>query len=109
MVEEHWKVKVVRQAKKADKSLSRIAHEEEEDDSISAGDMIKKLCGDRPEWAVCLRGLRYREDLTQSALGELLGIDQANISKMELGKRIIGKKIAKKLAELFHTDYRLFL
>ncbi len=80
-----------------------------EEDAMSADEMIRKICGDLPEWAVTLRGLRNREGLTQAALGNLLGIAQTNISKMELGKRPIGKTIAKRLADLFHTDYRLFL
>ncbi|MFI5343056.1 MAG: helix-turn-helix domain-containing protein [Chlamydiales bacterium] len=42
-------------------------------------------------------------------LGEILGIDQTNISKMELGKRSIRKALAKKLANFFKTDYHLFL
>jgi len=42
-------------------------------------------------------------------MGELLGIPQGNISQMERGKRPIGKQIAKRLADLFHTDYHLFL
>lgn len=71
--------------------------------------MISKICGDIPEWAISLRGLRIREGLTQEALGKLLGIDQTNISKMERGKRNIGKSIAKRLADLFKTDYRIFL
>lgn len=76
---------------------------------MPADDMIKKLCGNLPEWAVALRGLRYREGLTQTALGEMLGIAQTNISQMELGKRSIGKNIAKRLANLFHTNYKIFL
>jgi DNA-binding XRE family transcriptional regulator len=79
------------------------------DISMSVDEAIKKICGDRPEWAVALRGLRYREGLTQKALGEMLGIEQTNISKMEQGKRPIGKAIAKRIAELFKSDYRIFL
>lgn len=82
---------------------------DEEERSISADEMIKKIRRNRPEWAVALRGYRYREDLTQADLGELLGIDQSNISKMERGIRAIGKSIAKKLAKLFKTDYHKFL
>lgn len=76
---------------------------------LTADDMIRQICGDIPEWAIALRGLRNREGLTQAALGELLGIAQTNISKMELGKRPIGKTTAKHLANLFKTDYRIFL
>ena len=88
-------------------SNNSLKHEEER--SISAEDMIKKIRRNRPEWAIALRGYRYREDLTQADLGELLGIDQSNISKMERGIRAIGKSIAKKLAKLFKTDYHNFL
>jgi DNA-binding XRE family transcriptional regulator len=89
-------------------STQHVARANEED-SMLADEMIRKICGDLPEWAVTLRGLRNREGLTQAALGNLLGIAQTNISQMELGKRQIGKTIAKRLADLFHTDYRLFL
>ena len=80
-----------------------------EETPMSADEMIGKLCNNLPEWAVVLRGLRHREGLTQISMGELLGIPQGNISQMERGKRPIGKQIAKRLADLFHTDYHLFL
>jgi DNA-binding XRE family transcriptional regulator len=68
-------------------------------------DVLEKL----PEPAVALQGFRNRENLTQKQLAESLGMNQANISKMENGKRSIGKNIAKKLATFFKTDYRVFL
>ena len=61
------------------------------------------------EAGATLRGLRMREGLTQSELAQEIGIVQANISKMEHGKRLIGKTMAKKFASCFHTDYRIFL
>lgn len=82
---------------------------ENDDTPMVADEAIKKICGDRPEWAVALRGLRFREGLTQKEFGETLGIEQTNISKMEQGKRSIGKVIAKRIAKIFHTDYRIFL
>jgi len=81
----------------------------EKDIPMSADEMIKQICGNIPEWAIALKGLRYREGLTQVELGKMLGIEQTNISKMERGKRSIGKAIAKRLSELFDIDYRLFL
>lgn len=56
-----------------------------------------------------LRGIRLREGYSQKKLGTLIGVNQNNISAMENGKRSIGKEIAKRLAEILHTDYRLFL
>lgn len=76
---------------------------------ISSDEMKRIICGDLPEWAITLKGLRIREGLTQQAIGELLGIPQGNISQMESGRRPIGKQIAKRLAFFFHTDYHLFL
>ncbi len=61
------------------------------------------------EAGAALRGFRLRDRLTQVQLAEKVGINQANLSKMEHGKRPIGKAMAKKFAALFHTDYRIFL
>jgi len=58
---------------------------------------------------VALRGARQREDLTQKQLADLLGIGQTHISEMEHGKRPIGKEMAKRLANVLHVDYRVFL
>lgn len=79
------------------------------EEHVTAEEAIKDIADGRREWAVALKGLRYREDLTQKQLGELIGVDQGNISSMERGKRPIGKNIAKKLSALFKVDYRLFL
>ena len=62
-----------------------------------------------PEWATNLRGLRYREDLTQAEFASAIGVPQSNLSAMENGKRSIGKALAKRIAEAFDTDYRYFL
>jgi transcriptional regulator with XRE-family HTH domain len=54
---------------------------------------------------ILLNGLRLREGWTPTELAEKINVDQANVSKMEHGKRPIGKGIAKKLTAIFHTDY----
>lgn len=56
-----------------------------------------------------LKGIRYREELTQEQLAELSGIPRRHISEMENGKRPIGKVTARKLANILHADYRVFL
>jgi len=58
---------------------------------------------------VCLAGARYKENLTQKQLSEVTGIPQRHISEMENGKRPIGKKTAKKLAEALNISYKIFL
>ena len=82
---------------------------EMEEQAISVADYYKQSYEDFPKWAVLLSGLRNREGLTQSQLGEMLGVVQYHISRIERGKRTIGKALAKKLAALFKTDYRIFL
>lgn len=61
------------------------------------------------EAAMTLRGLRYRDGLTQQDLAGKLGIYRHHISEMENGKRTIGKKLAKDLGKFFKIDYRFFL
>lgn len=79
--------------------------------SISADDYIDQAQKDLnlPKWAIVLSGLRYRENLTQRQLGEMIGVKQSNISLIERGLRPIGKNIAKRLAKVFKVDYRIFL
>lgn len=56
-----------------------------------------------------LRGMRYRENLSQKKLAEKSGVTQNEISNIENGKRTVGKKIAKQLADVLNFDYRLLL
>ncbi|MBA3722222.1 MAG: helix-turn-helix transcriptional regulator [Parachlamydiaceae bacterium] len=76
---------------------------------MSVDRFIEECFGDLPRWAVTLQGLRNREGLTQKKLGEIIGVEQTNISKMEWGKRHIGKQLAMRIAKVFDIDYRLFL
>lgn len=79
------------------------------EEKINWRDAFKETFGDLPLPAISLKGMRNREGWTQTELGEKLGVSQANLSKMENGKRSIGKTMAKRLAEIFKTDYKLFL
>lgn len=56
-----------------------------------------------------LRGSRYKNEISQRELAKALGISQHHISEMENGKRPIGKEMAKRFADFFKTDYRIFL
>lgn len=56
-----------------------------------------------------IKGLRYREGLSQIEFAKKLAISQTNLSAMENGKRIMGKELAKRVADLFGLDYRIFL
>lgn len=61
------------------------------------------------EGGICLKVTRERRRLTQTALADMTGIPQPNISEMERGKRPIGKKIAHQLGKALDADYRVFL
>lgn len=61
------------------------------------------------EAGLVLKGCRSRDGMTQKDLAKELGIRQSHISEMENGKRPIGKVMAKRLAKVFKTDYRVFL
>lgn len=56
-----------------------------------------------------MRGLRLREELTQAQLAEKLSIKQHHISEIENGKRSISIEMAKRLADVLVTDYKVFL
>ncbi len=56
-----------------------------------------------------LKIFRFRADLTQVQLAELVGIRQHHLSEMEHNKRPIGKKLAKQIAKILDIDYRTLL
>jgi len=61
------------------------------------------------ESGTVLREIRQLNELTQTQLAKLIRIPQRHISEMETAKRSIGKKMAKKFAQVLDVDYRLFL
>lgn len=79
------------------------------DEPLSAQKAFEGMFGDKPAGAIHLKGLRVREGLTQTEMAEVLGITQSNLSAYENGKRGIGKKLAKKLGEIFKVNYQSFL
>jgi ribosome-binding protein aMBF1 (putative translation factor) len=58
---------------------------------------------------VLLRGTRHREGLTQTEMAKKINVTQADLSKMENGKRPIGKIVAKRIEKMFGVNYRYFL
>lgn len=82
---------------------------ETEAGSVPAEAVFPDLADMRKRPVVALRGARHKEGLSQVALAKKLGISQADLSKMENGKRPIGKKMAKRLADVLSIDYRVFL
>lgn len=56
-----------------------------------------------------IKGLRYREDMTQKQLAEKVGISIQNLSHMEHGRRPVGKEMAKRIAGALNADWRTLL
>jgi transcriptional regulator with XRE-family HTH domain len=57
----------------------------------------------------CLRGARYREEMTQAQLAAQVGAQVSHISEMERGKRPIGKEMARRLAKALKISYKALL
>lgn len=81
----------------------------EEEGNVPAEEVFKDLYDKYGKSGTTLRGARGIHNMTQVQLAQLIGIPQTDISQMENGKRPIGKKMAKRLAKVFKTDYRVFL
>jgi DNA-binding XRE family transcriptional regulator len=80
-----------------------------DDQYTSIDDLFSDLTQKYSEQGVLLKGLRYREGLSQIEFAKKISISQTNLSAMENGKRTIGKEFAKRIADLFGLDYRIFL
>jgi DNA-binding XRE family transcriptional regulator len=80
-----------------------------EEASISWDKMVRQRIEQFSQPGLALRGARLKNGLTQVELARKLGIPQYNVSKMENGRRPIGKKMALRLAEILDVDYRIFL
>lgn len=90
----------------------RVADEpgkRESRDTVPADEVFKELDEKFGRAGAALQGARHKEGLTQVELAEKLRISQADLSKMEHGKRSIGKRMARKLAHTLKVDYRIFL
>ena len=55
-----------------------------------------------------LRAARLREGLTQKGLAEKLGIPQGHVSAMEHGKKPIGKRMGRRLADVLNVNPKVF-
>lgn len=78
-------------------------------DSVLADDLFADLDKKYTKAGVLLQGLRNREGLSQVEFAKKINVTQSDLSKMELGKRPIGKTVAKRIADVFDVNYRHFL
>ena len=81
----------------------------ESEQTIPWRDSVQDLIEKYTEAGVALKGARSKAGLSQNELADKLGIPQSHISDMEHGRRSIGKKMAKRLAEALGVGYKIFL
>ena len=89
--------------------MERYKVKPENNNYVSIDDLFSDLTKKSSEPGILLKGLRYREGLSQIEFAKKLSISQTNLSAMENGRRTIGKELAKRIAILFGVDYRIFL
>jgi len=77
--------------------------------SISVNDFFAPFEKKYTKPGLLLRGLRIREGLTQEKFSKKIDVTQANLSKMELGHRAIGRIVAQRIQKVFGVDYKIFL
>lgn len=86
-----------------------IAEQYKEDTTISADEVFAEIDKKYTKAGVLLKGLRYREGLNQVEFAKKIKVSQSDLSKMEHGRRPIGKKIAKRIEAVFGVNYKSFL
>lgn len=78
-------------------------------DKISPEEIFVDVEKQYTKAGLLLKGARHREGLTQVALALKLHVTQADLSKMENGKRLIGKAMAKRIEAVLRINYRYLL
>ena len=59
--------------------------------------------------AMALRGFRGKMGWTQGELAERLGTTEDSVCAMEIGRCSISQEMAKRLEQVFHIPYKVFL
>jgi ribosome-binding protein aMBF1 (putative translation factor) len=83
--------------------------QQSEEDWVEFSEVFPELNDPAERIASALRGARYKKEMTQVELAKMLNITQGDLSKMEHGKRPIGKNLAMRLSKILKVDYRIFL
>lgn len=77
--------------------------------TVSAENVFPDIKDPAKRIGIIFRGIRFKNNLTQVEVAKKLGLDQSDVSKIEKGKRPIGKALAKKIEKEFGIDYHRFL
>ena len=81
----------------------------ENNEAVPSHEVFREMDEKFGRAGAALQGARLKEGLSQVELAKKLRIHQSDLSKMEHGKRSIGKRMARKLAHALKVDYRIFL
>ena len=79
------------------------------EETVSPDELFSDINEKYTKPGALLKGIRYREGLTQVQMAEKLNMTQSDVSQMENGTRRIGREVAKRIGELFCFNYRSFL
>jgi DNA-binding XRE family transcriptional regulator len=78
-------------------------------EAVSTDEVFSEINKKHTKPGALLRGIRVRENLTQSDMAKKIRVTQSDISQMENGTRSIGRIIAKRIEKIFCVNYRSFL
>jgi len=87
----------------------RSLQDQTDESTVSADEIFPNTKNAEKRVGIIFRGIRFKHDLTQAEVAKKLGLDQSDISKIENGRRSIGKALAKKIEKEFGIDYRRLL
>jgi ribosome-binding protein aMBF1 (putative translation factor) len=90
-------------------AILELVREYQVEENVPADDVLRDVHEKYGKTGSVIRGFRAREDMTQIELARQLRITQGDLSKMENGNRPVGKVMARRLAKVFSTDYRVFM
>ena len=77
--------------------------------SLHAEDVFPNIKDPAKRIGIIFRGIRFKHNLNQAEVAKKLGLDQSDVSKIEKGKRPVGKALAKKIEKEFGIYYHRFL
>lgn len=89
--------------------MEKYAEVPMKDQPIAWQELAKDRIAKYKKAGLVLRGMRYRENMSQKELAVKSGVHQNEISKIENGKRTVGEKVAKRLAKALQFNYRLLI
>jgi len=106
---ETTKFKVSPKAGRGLLSLLRNLQEGADEDHVPSEEVFPDIRDHQKRIGIIFRSIRFKNDLTQAEVAKRLGIDQSDVSKIEKGKRSVGKALARKIEKEFGIEYQRLL